>query len=125
MKLIDCHKHTYGIESFKESAPFVRNTRARLIHRPVSVNLFRNKSFPEHIAVHYFCGASHTGNKNFMFINCPDEDETVCHACESRALMRGQPSSELICGKHVHIGRMIIQRTCQHQDQLTKSKESP
>jgi len=115
MKLIDSNKRTNAATNFTESAPFLRNHRAILIHRPVSAGLYELKSFGSHIAVKCFCGATFSGTHQLEFVNEPNEDEVVCNACEQRAIMRGMPSSEEIVGRHVHTGKMVLKMICSHE----------
>lgn len=97
---------------FKESEPFVLNDRAHLIHRPRAVTLYNLHKFP-HLAVKNWCGTHHTGLKKFTFLDEVPADRLLCAACEARAVMAGLPSADSLCGRHVHLGRMVpIQECC-------------
>ena len=95
-----------------ESEPFVINDMAVLIHRPRYISEYKLSGHPRHMAIECWCGASHTGWTKFTFVDKPPENRMVCHSCESRAVMFGQPSSEELVGRHVHIGRMRAIKDC-------------
>lgn len=100
--------------SWRDSEPFVENRHGILIHRPKSVTLYNLHSHP-HIAVNYWCGGGSTDNEikaKLTFLSEPKADAIVCEACEARAQMAGLPSSALLAGRHVHIGRLKPIKTC-------------
>ena len=113
MKLaLDRPRYTKEVASiFKESKPFVMNDRAVLIHRPRSIVLYNLHKYP-HLAIHQWCENTHTGMKKFTFLDEVPIGRLLCAACEARALMAGLPSAESICGRHVHIGRMVPRQIC-------------
>lgn len=97
---------------WRDSDPFVENTRGLLIHRPRRVTLHTGCGYP-HIAVHYYCGNSANGTaKNMSFLSEPPDDALLCEVCEARAVMCGLPSAAAIVGRHVHIGKLKAVRTC-------------
>jgi hypothetical protein len=98
---------------WKKAMPFVENSRAKLIHRPASVNEHINCKM-RHISIHYYCGATATGLENFTFLEAPPDGALVCAVCEARAVMAGLPAAKEIAGRHVHIGRMKPVMTCVH-----------
>lgn len=112
-------RHTGDVASVaSESKPFVLNDRAPLIHRPRSISLYNLHKYP-HLAVRNWCGSTHTGMKKFTFLDEVPADRLLCAACESRATMAGLPSADSLCGRHVHLGKMVpIQQCC------TDGKES-
>lgn len=115
MKLaLDRPRHTRYVASvMKESKPFVMNDRATLIHRPRSISLYNLYKYP-HLAVHHWCGNTHTGMKKFTFLDEVPENRVVCAACEARAVMSGLPATDELCGRHVHKGKMVVEITCCH-----------
>jgi hypothetical protein len=104
----------YGQKArWKESLPFVENKMAILIHRPKKVNLHKCGDRRPHISVEHYCGNTHSGDfDKLTFLEAPNENDLVCHACESRAVMAGLPSSSEIAGRHVHIGKLKAVKTC-------------
>lgn len=99
-------------QQWRSCLPFVENTMALLIHRPLTVGTYRCGNRPLHLAIHYWCGNSAVGNKKFTFLEAPPENSLVCEKCEQNAVAAGLPSSESLAGKHVHIGRLKAIRTC-------------
>lgn len=94
------------------SKPFVENKRGVLIHRPKSVITFKAHWGEVYPIVDYWCGASASGADKFTFLDEPPAQRLVCARCESEATKHDQPSSELIVGRHVHVGGVIGVRTC-------------
>lgn len=95
--------------------PFIENTRGVLIHRPKYATIYRigdGDRWAPHLAVTFLCGNGTTGTKNIVFLDEPPTNKLVCAVCEARAVMEGQPTSSEICGRHVHIGRVIAQQSC-------------
>lgn len=99
-------------KSWKESKPFVENSRAFLIHRPRTVTDHKLAGFPPHIAVLYHCGNSGSGSDKFTFLDDVPENKHLCHACEARAVMAGLPSASEITGRHIHTGKIKVIQTC-------------
>lgn len=95
------------------SKPFVENTRAVLVHRPKHVtthNLGMGRK--SHISVSAWCGNVATGTKKFTFLDAPADGLLVCARCEEKALAAGLPTSSELAGRHVHLGRVVPERTC-------------
>jgi len=113
---IDDWSDTFGrgpIAKLKESLPFIVNARAKLVHRPRSVNVHKISSdYVRHLAIHYWCGGGSTGLKKFDFVAVPGENETLCARCEEKAVEAGRPSSDDLVGRHVHVGGVKVRRTC-------------
>lgn len=97
---------------WRSCLPFVENTMALLVHRPVRVGTYKNGNRPAHIGIHYWCGNSACGNKKFTFLAFPPLNSLVCEKCEKNAVAAGLPSSESLAGRHVHIGKLKAIRTC-------------
>lgn len=95
----------------KESKPFVMNDRAALIHRPREIQLFNIYREP-HVAIKQWCGNTHTGIREFTFLDQVPEGRVLCATCELRAVLAGRPSADEICGRHVHKGRLFVRITC-------------
>ncbi len=110
--------NTSPVSRWKESAPFVFNHRARLIHRPRYVSVHALKNHGEHFAVGYYCNGGANGKTNFSFIPDVPDGIFVCHSCEARAVMAGLPSSSEICGRHIHTGKTIIVQHCCTKESL-------
>lgn len=102
------------IAMWRDSAPFVNNTRGILIHRPRRVSVYRNKIKQyTYIAVHYYCGNGVTGTAdNLTFLCDPPTDSLLCEACENNAVIAGMPPASHIAGRHVHVGRLKAIQTC-------------
>lgn len=103
---------SHVVATWKSSLPFVENSRADLIHRPRSVTVYQIGNRPPHIAIGYWCGNHASGKRNFTFLNEPERDALLCMFCEAKAKAAKLPSAEEICGRHVHIGRMLPVQTC-------------
>ena len=103
----------HGVAFWKSCPPFVENSRGVLIHRPREVTVYDNgPRWGKHIAVHYHCGGGSNGGKNFTFLSDPPVGKLLCAVCEARAVMAELPSADSLCGRHVHIGRVIAQQSC-------------
>ncbi len=96
---------------FKKSKPFVMNDLAVLIHRPRTIALYNLHKYP-HLGIHQWCGNAHTGMKKFTFLDEVPVGRLLCAACEARALMAGLPSADVLCGRHVHLGKMVPKQVC-------------
>jgi len=92
-------------------APFVENSRGRLIHRPREVTTYNLHRTP-HIAVHHWCGAAHTGWRIFTFLQEPPQNKLLCERCELMAVAAGLPDADLLAGRHVHRGKLLPIQTC-------------
>lgn len=104
---------------WRDSEPFVQNTRGILIHRPRRVNVHRNpiKGYT-FIGVHYYCGNGVTGTaENLTFLSEPPTDALLCEACENSAGLAGLPLASQIAGRHVHVGRLKAIKTCCNNEQ--------
>jgi len=97
---------------WKDSEPFVENSRGILIHRPRDIRTYNLKGYKPHLGINYYCGGTSTGNDNFTFLAEVPEDRLLCQACENRALMCGQKSADEIVGRHVHKGKLKQVKTC-------------
>ena len=97
---------------WSSSLPFVENARGVLIHRPRSVTVYKLPNWPVHIGISYHCGNTASGNKYLTFLSEPPAGKFICAICEARAVLAGQPSSDSICGRHVHVGRVVAQQAC-------------
>ena len=98
-----------------ECAPFVDNSRANLIHRPRSLQIFDSLirlTGKTHLSVDYWCGNSANGRTKFTFLEYPPHDKIVCERCEAKAIEAGEPSTDSLVGYHVHKGRVYPKRTC-------------
>jgi hypothetical protein len=103
-------KHQIAV--WKSSLPFVENSRGVLIHRPRAVTQYKLGRWPEHIGIGYWCGNSVSGNKNITFLSEPPTGKLLCAICEARATLAGRPSADNICGKHIHLGRVVAVQVC-------------
>lgn len=105
-------KHRFGI-AWKEASPFVDNSRAILAHRPRYIFTHKiSEKWKTHISVECWCGNSFSGTKKFTFLDEPPDNKLLCARCEEMAVKHGQPSSEQLTGRHVHIGRLVPQQLC-------------
>lgn len=91
--------------------PFVENKRGVLIHRPVTVERYMHLRTP-YLAVHYWCGNGSNGHGIFTFLAAPPPGKLVCEKCEAAAIVAGLPSSDRLCGRHVHKGTTKPVQTC-------------
>lgn len=102
----------FGIH-WTSCSPFVENNLAVLIHRPRYVVTHKiGESWKSHIAIQFWCGASHCGTKKFTFLDSPPEGKLLCARCEQIAVKKGQKSAEELTGKHVHVGGVVAVQTC-------------
>lgn len=108
--------------NWKATLPFVENTRAYLIHRPMSVTTFRHFRNP-HLAVYCYCGNGFCGTKNLTFLSAPQESSVVCARCENAAIAAGLPSSSELAGRHVHTGGLKVVLDCKCES--SQAKEQP
>lgn len=94
---------------WKSCAHFVINKRAKLIHRPKSVN-----QYEKHIAVGLMCGGTFSAEFGiFDFTNDLNSEVIVCARCEAYALENGHDSAQKVTGlKHVHIGGVRPYKLC-------------
>ena len=100
------------VSRLKSCKPFVKNQKAKLIHRPISITVHKSKS-GYHMAIHYACGLMACGSKKFTFLEAVDDEDVVCERCETMAVERYKhPSSISICKKHVHLGGLKVHKTC-------------
>ena len=112
-------KNSYVAAVWTESLPFVENNRAVLIHRPKSVQLYNIHKSP-HLGVQYWCGNGAAGSSNFTFIEQPPEGKLVCLKCDEAAVTAGHPSTHEICGRHIHMGRVVPLQVCCEFKEPTK-----
>ena len=92
--------------------PFVDNKRAMLIHRPRAVITFTHMKMP-YISVQAWCGNHFTGDDKFTFLDSiPDGGKLLCARCEIMATQVGLPSADELNGQHVHLGKLLVKRTC-------------
>jgi hypothetical protein len=112
--------------SWKTSAPFVKNTRGRLIHRPRVVNLYNPVDMPPHLSVHYYCGQQTTNNQNNLtFTDTLGEEELLCEMCETNARKIKLPTAESILRRHIHTGKIkLMQRCCALDKRTTELLQS-
>ena len=98
---------------WKSSLPFVENSRGVLIHRPRYVHMYDlGNRWGRHLAVHYWCGNATSGTKHITFLSEPPENKLLCAVCDARAVLAELPSASSICGRHVHVGRVVAHQTC-------------
>lgn len=102
----------WGILRWTSSLPFLENTRGVLIHRPRGVNTYSHKGKATHIGVGFWCGNSVAGGNTLAFLSDVPAGKLLCAVCEARAVLSGLPSADSICGRHVHLGRVVAQQTC-------------
>ena len=106
-------KDRRGMRSIWSSCkPFVENSRAVLIHRPMRVSTYKCGNRPVHLGVHYWCGNGSTGTKNFAFLDEVPRERLLCARCEAAAVAAGLPSASSLCGRHVHEGVSVVIQTC-------------
>lgn len=91
--------------------PFIENARGVLIHRPRKVKTYKIHPYA-HTAVRYWCGNGTTGTNNMTFLSDVPKGKLLCGYCEARAVMAGLPSTDVLCGRHVHLGKVIGVQTC-------------
>lgn len=105
--------HSKFIKAYwKESAPFILNDKAVLIHRPKTVTTHKLGEHEPHLAVWCYCNNGFTGTKKFTFVSEPPIDGIVCRRCEEAAIAAGLPSSAELAGRHVHIGGIVAVADC-------------
>ena len=96
---------------WKSCLPFVKNERAVLIHRPRSVATYLHMERP-YISITAWCGNQFTGSKEFTFLADVPRGELLCERCEKQATKVGEFSSDLMCNRHVHRGKVAPEQTC-------------
>lgn len=112
LELERCHP-SFRVKRWRRALPFFYNPRGLLIHRVRAVTShLREDGKVKHTSVHFYCG-----NFQFMRAGCelfakPGANRLVCARCEAFAQMKGKPSADQLVGRHVHVGRIIAQRTC-------------
>lgn len=96
----------------RQSLPFFKNSRGLLIHRVKSVTIYRYRRDGEisHYGTAYLCGNQTTAIGEFL--SEPPASRLVCAACEHAASKQRLPSADEIVGRHVHVGRIRVERTC-------------
>lgn len=106
------------IAMWRDSEPFISNTRGILIHRPRRVNVYKHPTKPHtFIAVRYYCGNGVTGTaEKLTFLSEPPTDALLCAVCENNASIAGIPTASQIAGRHVHVGRLKAIQTCCNND---------
>jgi hypothetical protein len=105
-------------EDWTECAPFVKNSRAVLIHRPRYVCTHQiGPQWREHISIQCWCGTSFSGLKQFTFLETVPEGELLCERCEVAAFKYNQPTAQELCGGHVHLGKLVAVQTCCQKEQ--------
>lgn len=98
---------------WKKVAPFFTNPRGVLTHRVKAGTTFLNHDGSlRHWHVWYWCGNGANGHGVDGWKFPPDPEAVVCAFCEAMAIKAGQPSSDTIVGRHVHIGGVKAFRTC-------------
>lgn len=120
--LLDDWSNTYGrgpLAKLSESAPFIINKMGVLVHRPKSVSIHQCGKHPQHLAIHYWCGNQSTGpmSGKFTFSSSLAETDIVCIKCEIAAVEFGHPSTDVLVGRHVHVGGVKAYRTCCQETQ--------
>lgn len=107
------HIHTTVL--WKKSVPFYINHRGVLVHRikAAASHLNENGSI-HHCSIDYWCGNC-TTSRHGEFTDLRSIDVSaivVCESCERRATQNGFPTTDLLVGQHVHVGRAKAVRTC-------------
>lgn len=114
-KMVKCkHRGRRDDEStvWDESAPFVANPSARLIHRAKAVVTYNGSVSPGRLIIDYYCGGVHfRGHDDDLHFDMPDE-RILCARCESMATSQGEPAARDIVGRHVHIGGVVVVQHC-------------
>ncbi len=101
--------------AWKESEPFVNNTRGQLIHRVRWVESIRYYGEHRHLAVRYMCGGGTTGDtdENLEFCATVPKGRVLCARCEAQSAVEGQKTAEQLCRKkHVCKGGTVIVKSC-------------
>lgn len=102
-----------GIDSrgfqWTKALPFFLNSRGVLIHRVESVTTYHIHRHP-HTAVHYLCNGQTVSPGDFL--SEPPANRLVCQACELAAKQKKKLSADAIVGRHVHTGRIRVERAC-------------
>lgn len=102
----------HGAFIWKKSLPFVDNARAVLIHRPKRVSDYQLGTRRPHIGIEYWCGNHVSGMEKFTFLAVPPEGRMICLACEEKAFLAGEKTSDQIVGHHVCKGRVKAYSAC-------------
>jgi hypothetical protein len=104
-------KNPLGGIPWTACSPFIKNSRAVLIHRPKYVTTHKiSDRYKSHISITGWCGNTMSGNKKFTFLDAPDG--LVCYRCEEKAIESGLPTSSEIVGQHVHLGGCSAIQLC-------------
>ncbi len=96
--------------AWTKAPAFVVNPRGILIHRVRHVSTFVRNGCESHHHVDYLCGngcnidISHES----VFYDDPPQDKLLCSVCDIRAEIK----SDVLVGRHVHIGVLVAQQIC-------------
>jgi len=94
-------------------APFVFNPQARLIHRCRSIVTHTGPVNPGRLIIDYWCGGCHYhGHDDDLHFDFPDVSRILCARCEAIAVVAGEKSADEICGKHIHVGGIVVEQYC-------------
>lgn len=97
---------------WKASVPFFFNPRGFLVHRVKHAETIDTSwGGITHVA-HYWCGNHGSGTSPERWIEIPGTSAIVCARCEANAVASGNPTSEDLVGRHVHIGSLKIKCHC-------------
>lgn len=100
---------------WKKSLPFNVNPRGVLVHRVRLGQSITYHGKRTHDCVDYWCGNG-AHSEGVSLTDSPPDDRLLCEACERIAVANGEPSSDELCGRHVHIGVLRAHRTCCRND---------
>lgn len=100
--------------NWRSCLPFMENSRATLIHRPRAVATVAKSAIQKrpYLIATMHCGTSMVNSEHWTFLSEPPAGKIVCARCEALAVHSGLPTSDELCGRHVHIGGVKAFITC-------------
>lgn len=100
---------TLAYKSVLKSAPFCVSVHGHLMHRVRYVQKWYENGRYRNTHVDLWCG---NGFNRVELIEKPDGSRLLCERCEAVARAAGEKPADTLAGRHIHTGRIVIQRTC-------------
>jgi len=85
-----------------------------LIHRVRSIHQHHDgNGNKQHRSADLWCGNSGFPDRDTnVMTDDPPAGRLLCESCERNAVNQGEPTTEKLCGRHVHTGRLVAIQTC-------------
>ena len=105
--------HGRECKNWTRSLPYNVNPRGMLVHRVRAGTTFYDVRGEErHSALMYWCGMTVCGYGGIDTTDDPPQNRLLCIRCEEMAIEAGQPTSQELTGRHVHVGSLRAVREC-------------